>query len=138
MDIEILKRLSVQQFLEVSRTGDIDTEEVYAILTDYKISILDDKSNIDIQIQTAKAKAFADNIYSDPEWFRKASDAARYLGRDAQKIQAMLSVLKNVIKKKNVIATAIEIEEKFIQAAKIILDKDTFSAIMSQASNHRL
>ena len=133
MDIEMMKTLSLQQFLDIARNGNIDFDDAIAALIDAKIEIDDKRKQIEIQLEDAKAKAFVDNEYADRDWFRKARDASRHTGRDSQKIQHMLGILNKEQKNSN----RVKVEEKFIQAAKRILDHDTFAEIM-QASKEEV
>ena len=129
MDIKMVKTLSLQQFLDIARNGNIDSDDAIASLIEAKMEIDDSKKQVDIQLEDARTKAYIDNEYSDRDWFRKARDAARHLGRDSQKLQHMLGILSK--EQKN--SRRGKVEEKFIQAAKKILDHDTFAEIM-QAS----
>lgn len=81
------------------------------------------------QIGRAKAEAASSGVYSDSDWFHRASTAMRMMGRDHQ---LLLSELGSRRKAGRVMHNAV-IERQFVEAAREMIDKETFIEIMNAA-----
>jgi hypothetical protein len=93
-----LASLSLQEFREFITNQNCDLESVKATLTDKMNSILDEKTSIENQLNAAKARYQLGQERADPKWFSKASGALNHRKRKADKINKMLSLLKDAKK----------------------------------------
>ena len=89
------------------------------------------KRSIESQLEEAKTSLARNGQWSDPNWWRRTSDALRFSKATCQRLQRMLSILKSVEKEKSSKRT----ERLFMNAAKLILNRDTFLSILDMAQN---
>jgi hypothetical protein len=94
-------------------------------LRDLKWEFTDRKADIDDQLQMARTEAKISGNYSEPDWFRRASSAARISGRNIMRIDRELHNRKR--------AKQVTFEHAFIDQAKILLELETFHLIMDAA-----
>ena len=82
------------------------------------------------QINEAKSKAASTGDYSDTDWFHRANAALRYKGVEHQSLLQEKGKRSRAKKE----AHTNTFERAFLQAARQILDADTFRVIMDAAS----
>lgn len=95
----------------------LSTEE----LVRTKSGIDDDLADIKAQLGNAKAQAILGK-YSDPVWFQKASNAARFKGRQSQLLQEELACRNK--------ADSRAFEKAFVDQARLLLPAPVFSAVL--------
>jgi hypothetical protein len=131
MSVDIFT-LSLSRIEEILETDVIDPiafrSEVLKKMEE--ISVVNDSCKV--QIMSAKQNAAANKQYSDREWYRKVTNKKNQVGREHQRLQMILGLVnkheKNKRAEKHDI-TQKNFEVAFTQAAKIILDHDTFEKI---------
>ena len=93
--------------------------------------------SIKVQIGRAKTEKFTTGIYSEAQWWRRASDALRHQSRSYQEHCRALSNLSRRIKEltheKTVSAPACR-ERAFIDHARALLPKETYMEIWSRVT----
>lgn len=81
------------------------------------------------QLEKASAHQKATGQYADPEWYRKAKAALRYRGIEHQKLLQGRAALRREVNAGNVL----NLERRFVEAARSILDEDLFYAVLREA-----
>lgn len=109
-------------------------------LRDEKQRLLDEKQAnlveadaIKRQIADAKARVHTHGEYSDPKWFSSANAALKFRTRRDQAIQTRLSTISKEIKKLNGNGHVEVTDKLFITAARLMLPRETYQAIMDMA-----
>ena len=77
------------------------------------------------QIAEAQAEASANNNYSDPIWWRKVNEAAKFKGRSRQQLQRRLGEINSQIKEEKGKAY----ERSFVAIAREILPEEQYQEI---------
>ena len=93
--------------------------------------VLYEIADIKAQIASAKANAIQGN-YSDPVWFAKVNSALRYKQARHQELLRMLAAKR---RKENEQKKQSD-EVRFVQAARQMLDRDTYMSIWAVVNGH--
>jgi hypothetical protein len=94
------------------------------------ISILEEHlASVKTGIEEAKAKAISTGEYSDPMWFHRARTAQRFKGMQHQRLLKRLAELRRV----NRAVKQSSFEARFIQAARRLLNPETFQKLCEEA-----
>ena len=92
-----------------------------------------DLISIKAQIDEAKGDAKAFSEYSNPQWWSSVNSAARHKGLQRQKLQRQLGDLNSRIKA----LSAMGFEKLFIDCARDLLDRDTFTEIINKVNKQQ-
>ena len=112
---------------EVNACEDIDT------LLLWSSEVEADIAGIRSALDHAKGHYIATGEYADPQWFAKASSAARLQGVLKNTIQGRISVLKRQERLRSTRVVA----EYFVDIARHRLDKDLFWEMLNDAKKMR-
>lgn len=134
-------RSAAAQDYELPDISSVDLETLLRVKSELlgHMDVLDeDLTNIKAQIDLAKGRAEAENIYSDPKWFTSAKSAQRHKNRKRQQLQNFLGDLNRRIRKLEVQAQPKEDKEAlFIAAAKAILPDSLYAAVWEEVDRRR-
>lgn len=100
-------------------------------LIDEKNENLEILASIKSQIERAKTDVLLDDVYSDPDWFRRINAAKRFKGRKDQELASELRKIDEKIKELNR-STDLTREEKFIRVAKNMLIEEVYFSIWKE------
>lgn len=94
-----------------------------------RIHLEESISNIKLQIEEAKADAWQYDVYADPNWYRKASDALTIKKRQTQLLQLYLGKRNRERKQQK----ALEVERHFVSVCRERIDGGLFAEMMEAA-----
>jgi hypothetical protein len=81
------------------------------------------------QLEKATAEMHITGVYADPDWFRKAKAALRYMGAEHQVLLKERAALKKQLQSQD----SVSFERHFMAAAKAVLDDAMYSSLLSEA-----
>lgn len=84
-------------------------------------------------LEAAVARYHADGTRGDPDWFRRAKGAVRAKAFLRQRLQERLGQLRRAEKAAAHAVLGAQIERRFVDAAKLMLPRETFDEIMRAA-----
>ncbi len=82
------------------RTLSIEGMTIDQLLAE-KLVLDGENAAIKSQLEAAMARAIADGVYADPDWFSRARHAQRMYGRRSQEIQVQIARLRREDKARN-------------------------------------
>jgi hypothetical protein len=127
MDFE---KLSNEQFFEIVRTMEIiDQIATRARLLDMKDELHNEIVEIDEQLERATSTYVLTGEKANPEWFSKAKMARKIKVRQIQKLQHMLSIIKQMEKQHNIKVAS----DHFRQATETLVSDEALARIIELA-----
>ena len=88
-----------------------------------------DLTKIRVQIQEAKSRAVLDGKYADVNWYKRVTIALKMKGRDHQLLQIEYGKRRRAERAK----VAATFEKAFVDAARLLLDQETFNRLTEAA-----
>jgi hypothetical protein len=115
-----------------------ELEEARAGVQAYMTALDEDIGSIKTQLELARVRAADEGVYTDGNWYARASAALRHKGRQRQAAQNHFGDLNRRIRAERNKLVEREEGRAFVRAAKDVLSPEMYSKIWDEVRRQRM